>query len=107
MAFRGAGAVVVSKVDLAAAAGFDRETAPENIRRVAPEATVLEVSARTGQGLGSWYEWLDSRAAFAPSGEGGTRPRPGAVVGDRRNGGAESGGTDDERIDGTASGRVG
>ncbi|HEX8201512.1 MAG TPA: hydrogenase nickel incorporation protein HypB [Isosphaeraceae bacterium] len=107
VAFQGAGAVVVSKVDLAGAAGFDRETALHTIRRVAPEATVLEVSARTGQGLESWYEWLDSRATFAPSGESGTGPRPEAVVVDRRHGEAASGGTDDERIDGTASGRVG
>lgn len=56
--FRSADVVIISKVDLAAACGYDRESALANIRRVAPKARVLETSARTGQGLDTWREFL-------------------------------------------------
>jgi hydrogenase nickel incorporation protein HypB len=56
--FQSAQVVLVTKMDLAAAVGFDREAAIHNIRRVAPEATLLEVSAKTGQGMDGWYEFL-------------------------------------------------
>ncbi|MBX9582711.1 MAG: hydrogenase nickel incorporation protein HypB [Gemmataceae bacterium] len=58
-AFKTAQAVVVSKTDLAAAAGFDRDAALANIHAVAPQATVFALSARTGDGLGRWYDYLD------------------------------------------------
>jgi len=45
-------------MDLAAAVEFDREAALRNIRRVAPNATILEVSAKTGQGMEDWYALL-------------------------------------------------
>ncbi len=60
LAFKTAHAVLVNKVDLAEAAGFDRRTALENVRRVTPDALVLELSARTGEGMGHWYEYLES-----------------------------------------------
>lgn len=59
LAFRTAQVVVINKVDIAGAAGFERERALENLRRVAPQATVLEVSARTGQGMEGWYGYLE------------------------------------------------
>jgi hydrogenase nickel incorporation protein HypB len=59
--FQSAQVVVVNKMDIAAAVGFDRETALRNIRRAAPEATILEVSARTGDGMDRWYALLRSR----------------------------------------------
>jgi hydrogenase nickel incorporation protein HypB len=65
--FQSAQVVVVNKMDLAAAVGFDREAALRNIRRVAPDATVLEVSARTGQGMEAWYAYLrDHQGAISP-----------------------------------------
>ncbi len=57
--FRTAQVVVVNKMDIAEAVGFDREAALRNIRRVAPVAAILEVSARTGQGMSGWYSYLD------------------------------------------------
>ena len=56
--FKTAQVVVVNKMDIAVAAGFDRETALSNIRRVAPATTIFEVSSRTGQGMDRWYEYL-------------------------------------------------
>ena len=60
--FRGAQLVVISKLDLAAATEFDLAAARQNIRAVAPDAAILELSARTGQGLPAWVEAL---TAFA------------------------------------------
>jgi hydrogenase nickel incorporation protein HypB len=61
--FQSAQVVVVNKMDIAAAVGFDRETALRNIRRVAPDATIFEVSAKTGQGMEAWYAYLRDRPA--------------------------------------------
>ena len=56
--FRNADLVLVTKIDLAAAVGFDREKALAAIRQTAPRAQILEVSAKTGAGLDAWYAWL-------------------------------------------------
>ena len=63
--FSGADVVVVNKTDLAEAAGFDRETALRNIRRTAPRAAILELSAKTGAGVEAWIALLEKRLAAA------------------------------------------
>jgi hydrogenase nickel incorporation protein HypB len=59
--FKTADVVVITKVELAAAAGFERDTALRNIMQIAPQAVVLELSSRTGQGLPQWYAALEKR----------------------------------------------
>jgi hydrogenase nickel incorporation protein HypB len=49
--FQNADLVLITKIDLADAVGFDRAAAHDAIARVAPRATVLEVSARSGEGI--------------------------------------------------------
>ncbi len=56
--FQSAQVVVINKTDIAGAVGFDRETALRNIRRVAPNAMIYEVSAKTGYGMEAWYSHL-------------------------------------------------
>jgi hydrogenase nickel incorporation protein HypB len=56
--FQSADVVVVNKIDLAEAVGYQRDRAMENIRKVAPRATILEVSAQTGAGVDAWLKWL-------------------------------------------------
>jgi hydrogenase nickel incorporation protein HypB len=56
--FQSAGALVVSKSDLAQACDYSRETALANLRRLAPAAPVFELSAKTGQGMAAWCEFL-------------------------------------------------
>ena len=58
--FRNADLVLVTKIDLAEAVGFDREKALAAIRQTAPQAKILELSARSGTGLDAWYAWLAS-----------------------------------------------
>jgi hydrogenase nickel incorporation protein HypB len=66
--FQTADLVVISKTDLAEAVGFDGSAARRAIARVAPDADVLEVSARTGAGVARLLQRLLPRpvAAAAP-----------------------------------------
>lgn len=59
--FKTADIVILTKAELAAAAGFEREAALQNIRHIAPQAEVLELSSRTGEGLAQWYAALERR----------------------------------------------
>lgn len=59
--FKDADVVVVNKIDIAEAVGFDRERALDNVRKVAPGATVFELSARTGDGVDAWLGYLRER----------------------------------------------
>jgi hydrogenase nickel incorporation protein HypB len=56
--FKTADVVLISKVDVTEAVGCDLDLAIENIRRVAPQAQLFQVSARTGVGLEDWYQYL-------------------------------------------------
>jgi hydrogenase nickel incorporation protein HypB len=56
--FRGADVVLVTKMDIADAVGVNLAELRGNIARVAPRATMIEVSALTGVGLEQWYEYL-------------------------------------------------
>jgi hydrogenase nickel incorporation protein HypB len=56
--FQSAHVVIVSKIDLAQACGYDRELALANIRRVAPTARVFETSGRSGQGMDAWCQFI-------------------------------------------------
>lgn len=56
--FKRADVVLVNKIDLADAAGFDRGTLLANLAQVAPQAQVFELSARTGEGMESWIAFL-------------------------------------------------
>jgi hydrogenase nickel incorporation protein HypB len=50
---------VITKIDLAAAVGFDRGQAVANMREVRPGLEVLDTSARTGAGLQEWTRRLE------------------------------------------------
>lgn len=57
--FKSAHAVIVNKIDIAEVVEFDREKALKSIRKVAPQAEIFEVSARTGAGMEQWYSYLE------------------------------------------------
>ncbi len=56
--FKSAHVVLLTKTDVAEVLGFDRKIAVQNIRAVAPQALVIELSSRTGEGMETWYELL-------------------------------------------------
>jgi hydrogenase nickel incorporation protein HypB len=61
--FSTADLVIITKSDLAEATGFDRPTALANVRKVAPRAEIIELSARTGAGMEAWMDYLTKRLA--------------------------------------------
>ena len=60
--FKSANLVLLTKVDVADALGFKRELAVHNIKRIAPQARIIELSARSGEGLEEWYSYLRTLA---------------------------------------------
>lgn len=58
--FKSADVVIVTKIDIAEAVGFDRDRAIANIQKIAPQAKLFEVSARTGKGMSNWYDYLQT-----------------------------------------------
>ena len=59
--FNSADVAVLTKMDLAGPAEFDRDLAVRNIRRVRPGLPVVETSIRRADGLRPWLDLLDSR----------------------------------------------
>jgi hydrogenase nickel incorporation protein HypB len=56
--FRAAEVVVVNKIDLLPFLDVDLDAFRTNLARVNPGALVLEVSAKTGEGVDAWVDWL-------------------------------------------------
>ncbi|GMU57178.1 MAG: hydrogenase accessory protein HypB [Candidatus Xenobia bacterium] len=56
--FSSADVFVITKLDLAEAAEFDRESALRALREIRPQAPVYETSAKRGLGLESWVDYL-------------------------------------------------
>lgn len=61
--FHTADLAAITKMDLAAAAAFDPTAAMENIQSVRPGMRVLNVSAKSGDGMDEWLLLLESRLA--------------------------------------------
>jgi hydrogenase nickel incorporation protein HypB len=62
--FHSAQVAVITKSDMAAAAGFNRELALQNLERVSHHAQIFELSAKTGDGMKAWLDFLvEKRAA--------------------------------------------
>ena len=56
-------AVIINKIDSMPAFDFDMDRVKDNIAMRNPEAVVFPVSARTGEGMDAWCEWLKDNAA--------------------------------------------
>ncbi|MBT0664076.1 hydrogenase nickel incorporation protein HypB [Geobacter pelophilus] len=56
--FHAADVMLLNKVDLLPHLDFNVDKCVEMSRRVRPDALLLQVSARTGEGMAQWYNWL-------------------------------------------------
>ncbi|MDI1465884.1 hydrogenase nickel incorporation protein HypB [Catellatospora sp. KI3] len=66
--FRSVELVLINKIDLLPYLDFDLDAFLANVRAVNPGARTLRLSARTGEGVDGWVEWLRSRTgADVPS----------------------------------------
>jgi len=63
--FNTADIAMITKIDLAAAAEFDRAAAHQNILSVRPGMRILEVSAKTGEGMAETEAFFASRLPAA------------------------------------------
>ena len=72
--FERSAAMVLNKIDLLSMVDFDLDRARSKARAAHPDLPIFELSARTGQGLDAWLDWL--RHALV------VRARVGSVRGD-------------------------
>lgn len=63
--FRAASLLILNKIDLLPHVDFSVEHASKHAREVNPAIEVLALSARSGEGLHSWYNWLHHEAIAA------------------------------------------
>jgi len=66
--FRVSQMLLVNKMDLLEHLDFDLARLRANVTRVNPTLPVIELSARTGQGIEAWVDWLMREVAAAATG---------------------------------------
>ena len=59
--FQEADCLIISKIDLVPYLEIDVERMEANIRQINPTAKILQISAKTGQGLEDWFNWISSQ----------------------------------------------
>jgi hydrogenase nickel incorporation protein HypB len=59
--FTAVDAAVLNKIDLSPYVDFNLEALRQGIVHLNPKAKLFELSCRTGEGVGSWAGWLESR----------------------------------------------
>ena len=59
--FKKADLVLLTKVDLIPHLDFDLDAVEDALSRVMPDAKLLKASAKTGEGIDAWLEWLEGR----------------------------------------------
>ncbi|WNG84160.1 hydrogenase nickel incorporation protein HypB [Mycobacterium sp. ITM-2016-00316] len=64
--FRSVDVVLLNKIDLEPHLDADIATYVDHVRQVNPDALVLPLSARTGEGMSAWFDWLRDFARHVP-----------------------------------------
>jgi hydrogenase nickel incorporation protein HypB len=50
--------LLINKIDMLEHFDFDLEACKERVKKINPDITIIPISARTGEGIGEWTEWL-------------------------------------------------
>ncbi|WP_204139307.1 hydrogenase nickel incorporation protein HypB [Halomicronema sp. CCY15110] len=58
--FREADVLLITKIDLAPYLDVDLALIEANVRQINPHVTVIPVSAKSGEGLALWFDWVRS-----------------------------------------------
>ncbi|UBF26837.1 hydrogenase nickel incorporation protein HypB [Kovacikia minuta CCNUW1] len=61
--FREANCLLITKTDLAPHVDVDLNQIETNIRQINPTVTIIRVSAKTGEGLDAWFNWVASHVS--------------------------------------------
>lgn len=56
--FREADCLLITKTDLTPYLEMDLDRIEANVRQINPNVTIFRVSAKTGDGLAAWFEWI-------------------------------------------------
>jgi hydrogenase nickel incorporation protein HypB len=59
--FRAAEIMIINKIDLLPHLDFDMEKCRDYAMQVNPDLTIFELSCRSGEGLDTWYAWLEEQ----------------------------------------------
>jgi hydrogenase nickel incorporation protein HypB len=59
--FQEADCLLITKIDLAPYVEIDINQIVENVRQMNPHCTIISVSAKTGEGLEVWFDWVRSQ----------------------------------------------
>lgn len=63
--FQEADCLLITKMDLAPHLEIDIDRIISNVRQMNPNAAIIPVSAKTGEGLAIWFDWLQSQVPSA------------------------------------------
>lgn len=59
--FREADCLLITKVDIAPYLDIDINQIVDNVRQINPDVKIIAVSAKTGEGLADWLDWVRSQ----------------------------------------------
>jgi hydrogenase nickel incorporation protein HypB len=59
--FQEADCLIITKLDLAPHLDIDLERLEANVRSMNPDVTIIALSAKTGEGLEAWLNWVKSQ----------------------------------------------
>ena len=59
--FKSADIIIINKIDIAEAVEFKQDLALNNLKKINPQAEIFMVSAKTGEGMQSWYNYLEKQ----------------------------------------------
>jgi len=65
--FRASDLMLLNKIDLLPYLDFDVEACLAYAKQVNPNIEIIQLSAKTGEGLVDWYSWLDNQSAKVAS----------------------------------------
>ena len=60
--FQEANCLLITKMDLAPYLDVDVSRIEANVRQMNPHATIIPISAKTGEGLEAWFDWVRSQS---------------------------------------------
>ena len=58
LVFHNSHLLLINKCDLTGILDFDIKKLKENARKINPKLDIIELSAKTGNGIEKWLEWL-------------------------------------------------
>jgi hydrogenase nickel incorporation protein HypB len=67
--FQEADCLLITKMDLAPHLDVDVNRIVTNVRQMNPDVTIIPVSAKTGEGLDVWFDWVRCQSQRSPISE--------------------------------------